>query len=57
MYGEPIKGTSRNGKMKQGCTYSGYTVFAGETTLSTPDYYETGYKVRVGIEKSRQKTL
>jgi zeaxanthin epoxidase len=51
MYGETIKGTSPNGKKKQGCTYSGYTVFAGETTLSTPDYYETGYKVYIGPQR------
>ena len=28
-----------------GCTYSGYTVFAGESTYQTSDYFETGYKV------------
>ena len=45
MYGEEIKKSSSNLKKRQGCTYSGYTVFAGETVLKTPDYYETGYKV------------
>lgn len=51
MYGEEIKGTSGNGKKKQGCTYSGYTVFAGETVMDTPDYYETGYKVYIGPQR------
>lgn len=50
MYGEEIKKTSKNGK-KQGCTYSGYTVFAGETVLKTDDYYETGYKVYIGPKR------
>ncbi len=45
MYGEEIKKSSSDLKKRQGCTYSGYTVFAGETVLKTPDYYETGYKV------------
>ena len=45
MYGEEIKKSSSNLKKRQGCTYSGYTVFAGETVIKTPDYYETGYKV------------
>jgi len=45
MYGEEIKKSSSNLKRRQGCTYSGYTVFAGETVIKTPDYYETGYKV------------
>lgn len=51
MYNEEIKGTNKDKKMKQGCTYSGYTVFAGETVLSTPDYYETGYKVYIGPQR------
>eukprot|EP00980_Cylindrotheca_fusiformis_P015845 scaffold4637_cov128-Cylindrotheca_fusiformis.AAC.16 len=46
-----VKSTSKNGKMKQGCTYSGYTVFAGETILKTDDYYETGYKVYIGPQR------
>ena len=45
MYGEEIKKSSSNLKKRQGCTYSGYTVFVGETVIKTPDYYETGYKV------------
>jgi len=36
---------------RQGCTYSGYTVFAGETILSTEDYFETGYKVYIGPQR------
>ena len=51
MYGEEIKKTSKNKMMKQGCTYSGYTVFAGETTLETNDYFETGYKVYIGPQR------
>lgn len=52
MYDEGgVKSTSKNGKMKQGCTYSGYTVFAGETILKTDDYYETGYKVYIGPQR------
>lgn len=51
MYGEEIKKSSQDLKMRQGCTYSGYTVFAGETVLKTPDYYETGYKVYIGPQR------
>jgi len=51
MYGEEIKKSSTNLKRRQGCNYSGYTVFAGETVLSTPDYYETGYKVYIGSQR------
>jgi zeaxanthin epoxidase len=52
MYNEGgVKSTSKDGKMKQGCTYSGYTVFAGETILKTDDYYETGYKVYIGPQR------
>lgn len=51
MYGEEIKGTTNNGQKRQGCTYSGYTVFAGETVLKTDDYYETGYKVYIGPKR------
>ena len=36
---------------RQGCSYSGYTVFAGETVLKTADYYETGYKVYIGPKR------
>lgn len=51
MYGEEIKGSSDDMKRRQGCTYSGYTVFAGETILKTADYYETGYKVYIGPKR------
>jgi len=51
MYGEEIKKSSTDLKRRQGCTYSGYTVFAGETVLKTPDYYETGYKVYIGPQR------
>jgi zeaxanthin epoxidase len=51
MYGEKIKETSANKMKRQGCTYSGYTVFAGETVIKTPDYYETGYKVYIGPQR------
>jgi zeaxanthin epoxidase len=52
MYNEGgIKSSSPDGKVRQGCPYSGYTVFAGETVLKTPDYYETGYKVYIGPKR------
>ncbi|GKY93052.1 hypothetical protein MPSEU_000273500 [Mayamaea pseudoterrestris] len=52
MYDEGgIKSTSQDGKVRQGCPYSGYTVFAGETVLKTADYYETGYKVYIGPKR------
>lgn len=51
MYGEEIKKSSSDLKKRQGCTYSGYTVFAGETILDTSDYYETGYKVYIGPQR------
>uniref|UniRef100_A0A7S2XKE1 FAD-binding domain-containing protein n=1 Tax=Attheya septentrionalis TaxID=420275 RepID=A0A7S2XKE1_9STRA len=51
MYGEEIKKSSTNLQKRQGCTYSGYTVFAGETIIKTPDYYETGYKVYIGPQR------
>lgn len=51
MYGEELRTTSADGKRRQGCTYSGYTVFAGETVLKTADYYETGYKVYIGPQR------
>lgn len=52
MYDEGgVKSTSKDGKTKQGCKYSGYTVFAGETVLKTNDYYETGYKVYIGPQR------
>lgn len=52
MYNEgDIKQSSGDKKMRQGCPYSGYTVFAGETVVKTPDYYETGYKVYIGPKR------
>lgn len=51
MYGEEIKKSSPDGLTRQGCTYSGYTVFAGETVIKTADYYETGYKVYIGPKR------
>jgi len=52
MYDEGgIKSLSKNKKKRQGCDYSGYTVFAGETVLDTADYYETGYKVYIGPQR------
>ncbi|KAG7363637.1 FAD-dependent monooxygenase [Nitzschia inconspicua] len=46
-----VKSMSANKKKRQGCDYSGYTVFAGETVLRTADYYETGYKVYIGPQR------
>mmetsp|Transcript_20596 Transcript_20596/g.26641 ORF Transcript_20596/g.26641 Transcript_20596/m.26641 type:complete len:580 (-) Transcript_20596:2242-3981(-) len=51
MYGEEVKKSSPDLKKRQGCNYSGYTVFAGETVVKTPDYYETGYKVYIGPQR------
>ncbi len=51
MYGEEIKKNSNNALKRQGCKYSGYTVFAGETIIKTEDYYETGYKVYIGPKR------
>jgi zeaxanthin epoxidase len=52
MYNEGApKQSSPDGKTRQGCPYSGYTVFAGETVLKTDDYYETGYKVYIGPKR------
>ncbi|KAJ1635408.1 hypothetical protein T492DRAFT_966182, partial [Pavlovales sp. CCMP2436] len=51
MYGETRGEMKKGGKERQGCTYSGYTVFAGETIISLPDYYETGYKVYIGPKR------
>ena len=50
MYNEGAVKSVQNGNknVRQGCPYSGYTVFAGETVLKTNDYYETGYKVYIG---------
>ncbi|CAK9009732.1 unnamed protein product [Durusdinium trenchii] len=52
MYNEGgVKERSKDGKSIQGCRYSGYTVFAGETVLEVPDYYECGYKVYIGPQR------
>jgi len=52
MYKEgPVKQKSADGRVTQGCPYSGYTVFAGETTLKLGDYYECGYKVYIGPQR------
>lgn len=52
MYNEgEVKSISKDRKKRQGCDYSGYTVFAGETVFKTPDYYETGYKVYIGPKR------
>jgi len=52
MYNEGgIKSTSKDKKKRQGCDYSGYTVFAGETVIKTNDYYDTGYKVYIGPQR------
>ena len=37
--------------MKQGCPYSGYTVFAGEAVLPLNDYYDVGYNVYIGPQR------
>ena len=34
-----------------GCTYSGYIVFAGETTYQPEDYFDVGYKVYMGPKR------
>ncbi|CAM9118912.1 unnamed protein product [Phaeothamnion confervicola] len=41
MWDEPVKG-------KGSATYSGYTVFAGETIYEPKDYWDVGYKVYIG---------
>jgi zeaxanthin epoxidase len=51
MYGEEITKSSLDLMTRQGCSYSGYTVFAGETVIKTADYYETGYKVYIGPKR------
>lgn len=53
MYNEGGVKSVQNGNknVRQGCPYSGYTVFAGETILKTNDYYETGYKVYIGPKR------
>lgn len=40
MYNEGgVKSGSADRMMRQGCTYSGYTVFAGETMLKTSKFF------------------
>jgi zeaxanthin epoxidase len=52
MYKEgPVKQRSKDGLTTQGCPYSGYTVFAGETVKKLGDYYECGYKVYIGPKR------
>uniref|UniRef100_A0A7S1L894 FAD-binding domain-containing protein n=1 Tax=Alexandrium catenella TaxID=2925 RepID=A0A7S1L894_ALECA len=52
MYKEgPVKEFAPDKKTRQGCRYSGYTVFAGETVLKLGDYYECGYKVYIGPKR------
>jgi len=45
MWGEAKKGEG------SGCTYSGYTVFAGETVYQPEDYFDVGYKVYMGPKR------
>lgn len=49
MYSETIK--EQIGDKRQGCQYSGYTVFAGEAIMPLDDYYEVGYNVYIGPSK------
>lgn len=42
MWNEDVRGANT------GATYSGYTVFAGETIYAPQDYWEVGYKVYIG---------
>jgi len=52
MYKEgAIKQFSSDGTSRQGCSYSGYTVFAGETVMKLGDYYDCGYKVYIGPKR------
>ena len=50
-----LKGLSADKKTRQGCPYSGYTVYAGEFVPSAEsdfaDYFECGYKVYIGPKK------
>ena len=41
MYNKEFKKSTTDLK-KRGCTYSGYTVFEGESIIKTDGYYETG---------------
>ena len=51
MYREEIKKSSKDLMTRQGCSYRGYTVFAGETVTTPADYNETGYKVYIGPKR------
>ena len=52
MYNEGApKQASADKKVRQGCRYSGYTVFAGETVIRREDYYNTGYQVYIGPKR------
>lgn len=57
MYGEgKVREASADGLTRQGCSYSGYTVFAGEFipeggASAFRDYFECGYKVYIGPRK------
>lgn len=52
MYKEgEVKQRSQDGLSCQGCPYSGYTVFAGETVMKIGDYYDCGYKVYIGPKR------
>ena len=52
MYNEGSpKQASADNKVRQGCPYSGYTVFAGETVIRREDYYNTGYQVYIGPKR------
>lgn len=44
MWNEPLKGGDS-------ASYSGYTVFAGETIYEPKDYWEVGYKVYIGPQQ------
>ena len=51
MYDEEIKKSSPNKLRRQGCRYSGYTVFAGETVVEVDDFFDAGYKVYIGPKR------
>uniref|UniRef100_A0A7S4CI63 FAD-binding domain-containing protein n=1 Tax=Eutreptiella gymnastica TaxID=73025 RepID=A0A7S4CI63_9EUGL len=42
MYNQEARGDG------SGTTYSGYSVYAGETVIKTDDYFDVGYKVYIG---------
>mmetsp|Transcript_12424 Transcript_12424/g.42978 ORF Transcript_12424/g.42978 Transcript_12424/m.42978 type:complete len:539 (-) Transcript_12424:77-1693(-) len=52
MFGEgALREMAADGLSRQGCSYSGYTVFAGETVLPLADYYDVGYNVYLGPKR------